>query len=235
MRVHSLRDKTALLLDMNSTFMFGEDRFDDAQDYSKIYRHVGGILPAARVNRLIAKAFEYLSVRYPDAGYRQHFPSVAEALRAVSEEPIAACEIARLVETFAYHERGHVSAEYVQVLHRLAEGFRLGLVIDVWAPKDSWLAHFQEIGIMELFEAISFSSDHRHVKPSPHGFRQVLAAMRLPPRQALFIGDSVRRDLAGARAAGLDCVLVGGARSALAMACYADLSALCEQWLSSMP
>lgn len=30
-------DKEALLLDMNGTFMFGEDRFGDDQDYSAYY------------------------------------------------------------------------------------------------------------------------------------------------------------------------------------------------------
>ncbi len=33
-----LQNRQAILLDMNSTFMLGEDRFDDTQDYSQVYR-----------------------------------------------------------------------------------------------------------------------------------------------------------------------------------------------------
>ena len=36
------KGKEAILLDMNSTFMFGEDRFGEVEDYSEYYRSIGG-------------------------------------------------------------------------------------------------------------------------------------------------------------------------------------------------
>ena len=33
---------STILLDMNDTFMFGADRFGEEQDYSIIYRQLGG-------------------------------------------------------------------------------------------------------------------------------------------------------------------------------------------------
>lgn len=38
-------DKEVLLLDMNSTFMFGEDRFDEHEDFSIYYNNLGRMLP----------------------------------------------------------------------------------------------------------------------------------------------------------------------------------------------
>lgn len=229
-----LQNKQAILLDMNSTFMFGEDRFNDSQDYSQIYRQLGGNLPNAKVNQLISDVMEYLSPRYPDPGFREAFPSVPAALAAVAGEPLSSGEISTLTATFAMHERGHIPPAFIDALRQLATHFRLGLVIDIWAPKDLWMEYFREIGIADLFEAISFSSDHACVKPSPYGFHQVLQSMSLQPQDALFIGDSIRRDLGGAQAAGMDCVLVGGAESEQALAVYPDLVSLCRDWFGSV-
>lgn len=53
--------------------------------------------------------------------------------------------------------------------------------------------------------------------------KQVLTAMNLKPEEAIVIGDSARRDLGGAMASGLECLLVGGACSKNALASYPDL------------
>lgn len=43
------------------------------------------------------------------------------------------------------------------------------------------------------------------------------------------VGDSVRRDLGGAKAAGIDCVLVGGAEHPDARGCYENLIDFCHK------
>lgn len=227
-----LKRKQALLLDMNSTFMFDEDRFGDTQDYSRAYSRFGGTLPDETVNRLVREVCEYLTLRYPDPAYRENFPTISDALATLADIRLSQKEVATLARTFAAHERGRIPQDYLQALRQLASQFRLGLVIDIWAPKADWLSYFSELGITGLFEAMSFSSDHGHVKPSPFGFRQVLRTMNLQEQDALFIGDSVRRDLGGARKAGLDCVLVGGSKSDKAVDAYPDLLALCKDWFA---
>lgn len=137
-------------------------------------------------------------------------------------------DIQLLTTTFALHERGYLSPEYAEALHQLAQQFGLGLVADIWAPKNLWLHYFEEQNILHLFEAISFSSEHGYVKPSPYGFQLVLDVMRLQPSEAVFIGDSLRRDLGGANAAGIDCILVGAAKSDQAVARFPSLLAFCE-------
>ncbi|MGB3621586.1 MAG: hypothetical protein WBA20_09600, partial [Ketobacter sp.] len=58
------KGKEAILLDMNSTFMFGEDRFGKVEDYSEYYRSIGGGLPNDVVNRIIKSAYDYLAIKY---------------------------------------------------------------------------------------------------------------------------------------------------------------------------
>ena len=74
---------STVLLDMNDTFMFGADQFGPDQDYSRVYRQLGGTMEQGRVNQLIQSAYSYLDIRYPDPQYRETFPSLREAfLRA---------------------------------------------------------------------------------------------------------------------------------------------------------
>ena len=155
----------ALLLDMNGTFMFGEDRFGEHEDFSLRYRELGGILHPREINRIIRAAYEYLEVRYSNEKFRHCFPSLEQAIIEVAEEPLNESELERVIGTFSYHELGCIPKEYVSALRRLRKRFTLAAVIDIWAPKKEWLIEFDRAGISGLFSATSFSSDHGFVKP----------------------------------------------------------------------
>jgi FMN phosphatase YigB (HAD superfamily) len=203
---------STVLLDMNDTFMFGADQFGPDQDYSRVYRQLGGTMGPSRVNQLIQSAYSYLDIRYPDPQYRETFPSLREAfLRGEDDVLLSDQELDLLIETFARHELGVVPPEYAAAIDRLSQKFRLGLVIDIWAPKARWIETLNQCGVLPLCEATSFSSDCGMVKPSPRPFLKVLEEMQVNPQDAVVIGDSVRRDLGGATAAGIQCILVGGA------------------------
>ncbi|WP_455207441.1 HAD family hydrolase [Kaarinaea lacus] len=215
--------KKALLLDMNSTFMFGEDRFGENEDFSTYYKKIGGSLRKNELNYIILSAYEYLDIRYPDEKYRHNFPSLMEAIEKSSEVEISKEEIVKIIDTFAYHELGYIPQEFIDILHKLKDRFILAVVIDIWSPKKPWLDTFKKAGISKLFSASSFSSDHGMVKPSPRPFELVVNQLNLPKEECLVVGDSVRRDLGGAVAAGIDCILVGGASDPRARACYPSL------------
>ena len=213
-------NKDALLLDMNSTFMFGEDRFGDNENYFEYYKSIGGELPSGLVTDLIERVYDYLDQKYPSEEYRNGFPSLNEALDENSKEKLSRLEKEKIVQTFSYHEHGEIPMEYVTALKRLSERFILSLVIDIWAPKDMWVKTFRKLGLWELFSAHSFSSDHGMVKPSPKPFELVVQQLGVSKEKCLVIGDSIRRDLGGSQAAGIDCILVGGAKSDQAVAHY---------------
>jgi FMN phosphatase YigB (HAD superfamily) len=218
-----IKGKEALLLDMNSTFMFGEDRFGANEDFSAYYRTIGGVLPNDVVNQVIRSAYDYLDEKYPSEDYRHRFPSLASAIEASTDVNIPKSEKDKIIRTFSFHEHGVISPIYVNALKTLKKKFTLALVADIWAPKDMWIHTFKTLGIWELFSAHSFSSDHGIVKPSPKPFEMVVRALGQPKEKCLVIGDSIRRDLGGSKAASLDCVLVGGAKSDLAVGLYSNL------------
>ena len=198
---------------MNQTFMFGADRFSATKDYSVVYHQLGGTMEPSRVNQLICAAYDYLDVRYPDPKYRESFPSLREAFeRAAVLDPLSEEDLELLVETFARHKLGTVPPEYAAAINQLSKHFRLGLVIDIWAPETLWVETLEQCGILFVCESASFSSDCGIVKPSPLPFLKVLEQMQVDQKDAVMIGDSVRRDLGGAAAAGIDCILVEGAK-----------------------
>ena len=208
-------NKDALLLDMNSTFMFREDRFGEGENYSEYYRSIGGSLPDREINEIIQRLYEYLSELYPQEEYRECFPSLEVAIDAIGVD-ITDEEKENIIRTFSFHECGVVSIDYVKALQSLRQRFTLALVADIWSPKMMWVQLFKDSGIWNLFDAYSFSSDHGFVKPSPEPFELVVKTLGLPKVKCLVVGDSVRRDLGGALNASIDCVLVGGAKSELA-------------------
>ena len=221
-------EKSCLLLDMNSTFMFGEDRFGSGEDFFQYYQGLGGVMEASAVELIIRSTYNYLDVRYVDERYHHDFPSLEYAINKVSRYCLGEAEVQHIISTFAYHECGAIPDEYIKTILALKEKFTLAAVIDIWSPKALWLSVFEEAGIADAFTAMSFSSDHGMVKPSPRPFQLVLEQLNMPASQALVIGDSARRDLGGASAAGIDCVLVGGAKHPDAVACYENLLAFCH-------
>jgi len=203
--------KKALLLDMNSTFMFGEDRFEESENFSKYYNKIGGTLSENEVNDIIRSVYRYLNIRYPDEKYRHNFPSLENAISNVVEKKLSQEEIGKIIDTFAFHELGYIPHEFIDALFKLKEKFTLALVIDIWSPKKAWVETFDRVGISRLFSASSFSSDHGIVKPSPQPFEMVINQLNLNKEECMVVGDSPRRDLGGAKAADIDCVLVGSA------------------------
>jgi HAD superfamily hydrolase (TIGR01549 family) len=220
--------KKALLLDMNSTFMFGEDRFSDVEDFSIHYFEMGGTLSENGINRIIRAAYRYLDERYADEKYRHSFPSLETAIRDVVGERLNTEETDKIIKTFAFHELGYIPNEYAAALHKLRQRFTLAAVIDIWSPKEAWLKEFERAGISNLFSAASFSSDHGMVKPSAKPFQLVLSQLGIVGSEAIVLGDSLRRDLGGAKSAGIDCILVGGAEHPYAMKSVNNLLDLCN-------
>jgi FMN phosphatase YigB (HAD superfamily) len=218
-----IKSKKVLLLDMNNTFMFGEDRFGETEDFSIYYKSIGGKLEYYHLKQIIRSAYDYLEIRYSDEQYRENFPSLNKAIKEASDLKINRMELEKIVDTFAFHELGQIPEDYIKVLHYLNDKFILGAVIDIWSPKTAWINLFNELRIINLFKSMSFSSDHGIVKPSPKPFQMLLNELGVSNKDALVIGDSPGRDLGGAKAANIDCILVGGKCHPEALLCYDNL------------
>jgi HAD superfamily hydrolase (TIGR01662 family) len=92
--------------------------------------------------------------------------------------------------------------EVVGVLTRLrALGYRLGVVSNwSWNLRDRVV----QVGLADFFELVWASAYAGCNKPHPRIFRQALEQMALSPGRVLYVGDSYRHDVVGARNAGLD-------------------------------
>jgi putative hydrolase of the HAD superfamily len=97
-------------------------------------------------------------------------------------------------------------AEVPPVLASLrARGIRLAVV-------SNWDAALTEVlgalGLLPAFDVVVASAPEGRAKPDPELFRRALARLGVEPRDAVHVGDSEEHDVLGARAAGIEPVLL---------------------------
>ena len=199
-----------VLLDVSHTFMFDVDRFSDTEDYGATYRQIGGsLLSDGEVRRIISALFDNMLADYENPSCYDSFPPVSSYLKGMSElENFSADEIQLLARVFAMHEVGTIPATHTKALHRLHETHRLGVISNIWSSSDLYLREFERVGIRNLFDVIIFSSDHSCIKPSPYIFAKAIEVFDVDRAKIVFVGDSLKRDIAGAKAAGLSSVWI---------------------------
>lgn len=91
----------------------------------------------------------------------------------------------------------------------------MGMALGVVSNWDCALPqHLDRLGVRERFGVVVASAAVGHRKPDPAIFRYALAALDVAPGQALHVGDQRAEDVAGARAAGLDALLLDRADGA---------------------
>jgi len=126
-------------------------------------------------------------------------PMAAElAIPGLSEEAATGALLAA-IEWRAY-------AEVPPVLAGLrARGIRLAVV-------SNWDATLPEVlgalGLLPLFELVLASAPEGRSKPDPELFRRALARVGVESHEAIHVGDSEEHDVLGARAAGIEPVLL---------------------------
>ena len=82
---------------------------------------------------------------------------------------------------------------------------------DVGLTSSSTLrARLDRLGVLDAFDAWSFSDETGVFKPAPEAFRAALDPLGVDPRDAAHIGDNERTDIAGANALGMVSVRYQG-------------------------
>jgi putative hydrolase of the HAD superfamily len=191
-----------LLFDMSGTFMFGVDRFGEDEDFYRTYCSIGGShLDHVEVTRFIRACFDGMVKDYNNPACYDDFPSLTEGFQRYAGAPME--ELPALKRVFATHEFGTVPERCASLLKRLACTHRLGLVSNIWSPKQVCLAEFNRAGIEGVFRHLVFSSDFRSIKPAPFLFEEALRGIQAKAEETLFIGDSLQRDMEGAKRVGL--------------------------------
>jgi putative hydrolase of the HAD superfamily len=91
--------------------------------------------------------------------------------------------------------------ETLDVLKR--RGFKLGLLSDF--PPETKLAN---MGLDGYWDTVLCSEATGRLKPHPLSFLELARQMGMPPERILYVGNSVRYDVIGAKGAGMKAALV---------------------------
>lgn len=87
-------------------------------------------------------------------------------------------------------------------------GYRVGVVTNSIFPGELFEPRLAELGLAGYVDAVVSSADVGWSKPDPRPYVATLERLGIEPQEALFIGDRLDTDIAGARAAGLRAVLI---------------------------
>ncbi len=112
-----------------------------------------------------------------------------------------------------------IDPQAVKVMAELRQrGFRLALVSNMMLPGKLLKARLQAAGALAYFDDIGVSSDVGFIKPHPEIFHQTLVRSALNPDEVVFVGDTYRQDILGAKRAGLKTVWLNSRHEPRALA-----------------
>jgi len=122
---------------------------------------------------------------------------------------------ARVASAFAERSRAAVRRN-APLLDALARRYRLGLVSNFYGNLE---AVCDDCGVRQLFRTIMDSACVGCEKPDPRIFGAALDALGVSAAEAVFVGDSLPRDMAGARGVGMPHIWLAPATPERRTAC----------------
>jgi putative hydrolase of the HAD superfamily len=130
----------------------------------------------------------------------------AEVLRSALPDPASRLELDPLVEALLASLRFSAFPDVRPALQSLRESGRRLVVVSNWDV--SLVGVLRNLELEPLLDAIVTSADAGARKPSPSIFEQALGRAGVPAADAVHVGDSLDEDVAGARGAGIEPILI---------------------------
>ncbi len=161
-------------------------------------RQEGLDLPQSEFDPAFYGATDSLEGRIPaSAGYRETVERVAAGLatRLGRESDL----LRRIGDRFTRDSLRQLS-ESASILARLRDRYRIGIVSNFYGNLQAVL---DEVGLSPSVSVAVDSTLAGVKKPDPRIFQAALDALGVGPHEAVFVGDSLRRDMAGARGMGM--------------------------------
>lgn len=128
--------------------------------------------------------------------------------REAGYDPAVGREVAAAYERRRDYTRVEFRPGAADLLVRLEERYALGLITngtpETQAPK------IDSLDIRDHFETVVYAGHHTPPKPAPDCFERALDAVGVDPGDAVYVGDSLEHDVAGAKAAGVGSIYVTG-------------------------
>ena len=207
----------AVLLDWGGTL--DADGLAWKERVALLLRAEGHAIPSERFDPAFYRADDALvGALGPTVSFRETARRLMEGLaRGLAIEDGAL--IGRLATVFV-DESLAVARRNRPLLEALARRYRLGIVSNFYGNLETVC---EDCGIHDLFSTIMDSARVGWEKPDPRIFGRALEALAVGPAEAVFVGDSLPRDMAGARALGMPHVwLVAETGERRAACCPAD-------------
>jgi putative hydrolase of the HAD superfamily len=160
---------------------------------------------AGEVDRLVGVSYEERRMEELDA--LQVFDEVLTRVLGLSVPRDVTGHIVALDHS-AFTNTITVSEENLGVLAKLkAHGYFLGLISNVTLLPELMRADIEALGIAQHLDRAMFSSEVGVRKPDERIFRRMLDELGVEPEEAVFVGDRLLDDVAGAHNVGMRAVL----------------------------
>jgi putative hydrolase of the HAD superfamily len=183
-------------------------------DMIEAWRVAAEVLAPDRVDEVAAALLDAEREVWARTTTTMRSATTAEVLTAAGkaiglpvEEALHTQAVRRYLDHWSPTSRARPDAR--RVLHALKEqGLKTGLLSNTHWPREQheeWLARD---GLLDLLDARVYTSDLEHVKPHPDAFGALLDAVGVQPQRAVFVGDRLHDDVAGAKALGMRAVWV---------------------------
>lgn len=193
----------AVLFDAGNTLIF--------LDYPRLAEGVGrAVGMALTADALESRAAEAAAALERGTGTdRERAAAYLEALLLLAGVPHASLDDARTELYRLHRERNLWSGLQPGTADALARLRAAGLLLGVVSNSDGRVdAALADAGLREYFQVVVDSTLAGVEKPDPRIFRAALEPLGVPAGEALYVGDIYEVDVVGARAAGMDVVLV---------------------------
>jgi HAD superfamily hydrolase (TIGR01549 family) len=198
-------------------FDFGGTLDSDGVPWKDRFRSMAGVSgPSESFDRAYYTADDALVGTIPrDLSFRETIDRLSRNLvRALGWEEQRAEPLA---DAFFQTSRSKAEASR-EILGQLARRFRLGIVSNFYGNLERVCDDFgisKHVGVLVDSAVVGFE------KPDPRIFRAALDALEVSPEHAVFVGDSLPRDMEGARGLGMAHIYVSPADDAISC-CPAD-------------
>jgi putative hydrolase of the HAD superfamily len=152
--------------------------------------------------RYMRRAWLWSKVSRRDFSYADVLARAAEILQIkVGEEELTTLS---LLWYQPIGDASHVDSGVNGMLQQLQNaGTKLAIVSNTFVPPHCLDRHLHEEGLLDFFPVRIYSSSVRYRKPHPRIFEMALSEVGVPAERALFIGDLLATDIAGAKRAGM--------------------------------
>lgn len=201
----------AVFLDIGHTVIRPEPSWESI--YATAFAEFGFDVEVAALAEALHHAYHHGGYGF-DAGWEpteqaSYDRAVAVDRTAIEElglQPMPDAFFRRLTDLFLEAERWHVYPDAVPALDALhARGVTLGAVSNwVWGLPE--LLH--DLDLVSRFDFIAASARVGYEKPHPGIFEHALAQADAPPSSVIHVGDHLDADVRGARAVGIEGILI---------------------------